>query len=106
MVGDAVKSVEKTQCRFAASLDALDDEIFRVMTSFAPPVPGVTEIFRGVRPVSELCPGEHAYAYLRALGLAHMDAHLKELAAAGEFLEGTLEETFASRGIEIELVLA
>ena len=39
---------------------------------------------------------------MRGLGLAHMDAHLKESEAAAALLAGDLAGVLAKRGIEIE----
>jgi dienelactone hydrolase len=55
-----------------------------------------------MRPFAELCSEEHANVTARALCLAHLDAHLKDLAGAREFLSGDLESTFADRGIAIQ----
>lgn len=79
-------------------------ELFRTVARMAPVVPGLPDIAQQVRPMDELCPGEHAYPYVRGLGLAHMDAHLKESEAAAEFLSGDLESAFSQRGIDVEVI--
>jgi len=56
------------------------------------------------RPFSELCPGEQAHEVVKALCLAHMDAHLKEDAAAAAWLAGDPAADFAERGIDVEIV--
>ena len=77
-------------------------EIFRIMTSMAPALPESTAL-AAIRPIAELCPSEHAYLTLRGLGLAHMDAHLKELAEAAELLAGDIAGLLAARGIQVEV---
>jgi len=47
-------------------------------------------------------PEAHAQEIVRALCLAHMDAHLKDSAGARAFLAGDLAATFSARGIAIE----
>jgi predicted dienelactone hydrolase len=57
-----------------------------------------------MRPFPELCPAEDALDTMRALCLAHMDAHLKHDAAALAFLDDDLAATFARRGIDLDEV--
>jgi predicted dienelactone hydrolase len=54
---------------------------------------------RSARPFSELMPEAHAHDTVKALCLAHMDAHLRGSAAAVAFLDADLEATFRARGI-------
>lgn len=54
-------------------------------------------------PFSELCPAEHGQIVVRGLCLAHMDAHLKQVPAARDFLNQDLEAVFAARGIGLEV---
>lgn len=75
-------------------------ELFRMM----PPPGDFARIAQKVAPISELCPGTHAYAFVRGLGLAHMDAHLKGSAAAARFLAGDIEAALAARGISAQVV--
>ena len=49
----------------------------------------------------ELCPGEHAYALLQGLGLAHMDAHLRREPAAHAFLAQDVESVMSARGVKV-----
>ncbi len=74
-------------------------ELFRLM----PQVGMFAEIVKQIRPVAELCPSAHAYDFVRGLGLAHMDAALKEHAGAERLLAGDLEGLLSERGIEIEV---
>lgn len=72
-------------------------EMFRMM-----PPPGEFEkVAKGVPPMSELCPGEHAYRFIKSLGLAHMDAHLKANESAAQFLGGDIEKHLADRGVTV-----
>lgn len=73
-------------------------EMFRVM----PPPGEFGRIAKFVPPITELCPGEHAYAFGKALGLAHLDAHLKGHTAAAAFLSDDVGAVFAARGIGVE----
>lgn len=52
------------------------------------------------RPMTELCAGEQAHAFVRGLTLAHLDATLRADPAAGRFLAGDLEAELAARGID------
>lgn len=56
------------------------------------------------RPFSELCPAEHGDEVVKALCLAHMDAHLKEDPEATAWLAGDLAGAFAARGVELEIL--
>lgn len=56
-----------------------------------------------MKPSSELCPGDHAYALLRGLGLAHMDAHLSRDEDAIAFLDQDLKSVMAARGVAVEI---
>ncbi|MGE4652680.1 MAG: hypothetical protein AAEJ53_17475, partial [Myxococcota bacterium] len=56
------------------------------------------------RPFSELCPAAHGAAVVKALCLAHMDAHLKDDAQAANWLAGDLAAAFAAQGIDLEAV--
>jgi dienelactone hydrolase len=67
------------------------------------PDPEVTgALFESMKTSAELCPGEHAYAMIRGLGLAHMDASLRENEEAAKLLAGDLAALLAARGIEAE----
>ena len=72
-------------------------ELFRSM----PPPGPFAEIAKVLPAASELCPGEHAYDFNRALGLAHMDAVLRASEEAAAFLGGDVASTFAARGIRV-----
>ena len=52
-------------------------------------------------PIGELCPGEHAYVCVRGLGLAHMDAVLKDHEGAQRLLASGLEALLAERGVDV-----
>ncbi len=54
-----------------------------------------------MRPISELCSGEQAHAFVRGLTLAHMDAVLKHNEAALRLLAGDIEAELAMRGVEV-----
>jgi predicted dienelactone hydrolase len=53
-----------------------------------------------MRPVSELCAPEHGYLFTRGLTLAHLDAALRQLPEAAEFLDGDVTGALAARGVE------
>jgi hypothetical protein len=66
------------------------------------PPPGFFEdAAKQTPPFAELCPEEPAYDAIRGLGTAHLDATLKERAAAGEFLRGDLVARLGARGIDV-----
>jgi len=64
----------------------------------------VTAMFDAMKRSDELCPGTDAYTYLRGLGVAHMDAHLKGEPRAAELLAGDIDALLAERGIAVETV--
>lgn len=72
-------------------------EMFRAV----PPPGAFTEVAATVPPISELVPGEHAYQFMRGLGLAHFDAVLRDAAAARALLDDAVA-VLAARGVEIE----
>jgi len=75
-------------------------ELFRMM-----PPPGYFErIAKTVPPITDLCPGKHAYEFVRGLGLAHMDAYLKADESAARFLAGDIAAALAARGISVQVV--
>lgn len=80
-------------------------ETFRQMylTSFPDETFDTRALGVAMRPFAELCSEENAADTMRALCLAHMDAHLKDRAAATAFLDEDLAGTFARRGIDIEI---
>ncbi len=75
-------------------------ELFRMM----PPPGDFERIAKTVPPITELCPGKHAYAFVRGLGLAHMDAYLKADESAARFLAGDIAAALAARGISAQVV--
>ena len=54
--------------------------------------------------MTELCPGEHAYAFIRGLGLAHMDAHVRGSGEAAQLLTGDLGALLKDRGVSVQVV--
>jgi dienelactone hydrolase len=66
--------------------------------------PDMTEVLAGMKASAELCPGEHAYALLQGLGLAHMDACLKDDADARAFMAQDLVGVMADRGVAVEML--
>jgi predicted dienelactone hydrolase len=77
-------------------------ELFRTM----PPPGDFERVAKTLPPITELCPGSHAYAFVRGLGLAHMDAHLKADESAARFLAGDIEAALASLGVRVQVVSA
>jgi dienelactone hydrolase len=74
-------------------------EMFRLMPKMGP----FAEIAQGVQPMAELVPGAHAYDFVRGLGLAHFDAHLRDDARAAALLARDLVQVMKERGVEIEV---
>jgi hypothetical protein len=65
------------------------------------PMPAEAEWMRAAtRPMTELCTGDQAHAFVRGLTLAHLDATLRADPAAARFLAGDIEAELAARGIE------
>lgn len=62
------------------------------------------QIKENMLPITELCPSELAQAFLNSLGLAHMDAHLKNNRAAEKWLKGNIKSIMTSKGIDVEVV--
>jgi dienelactone hydrolase len=56
-----------------------------------------------MQPISELHPSEGAYDYIRGLGLANMDAYLKDNNEAMEFLDSDLKTLLSSRNIDVSI---
>jgi hypothetical protein len=57
-----------------------------------------------MRPFSELLSETRSNDTMRGLCLAHMDAHLKDDCRALAFLEANLNQVFASRGVDLDVV--
>lgn len=74
-------------------------ELFRMM----PPPGDFERIAKTVPPVSQLCSGEHAYLFVRSLGLAHMDANLKGNEYAARFLGEGIPTAMAERGVRVDI---
>jgi predicted dienelactone hydrolase len=64
--------------------------------------PDFQAILGDMKSSAELCPGDHAYALLQGLGLAHMDAHLGGDEDARDLLAGDLKSLMAARGVAVE----
>ncbi len=79
-------------------------EMFRAIIATVPERVAFASVAKGIPPISEFCSGENAYDFLRGLGLAHMDSHLKQDGAARDFLAGDLEAHLAGRGVKVEVV--
>jgi predicted dienelactone hydrolase len=73
-------------------------ELFRQM-----PNPATGVVAGTVPPFSELCPAEHAYDVIKSLGLAHLDATVRNSAEGAEFLAGNLAAVFGKLEIDVEL---
>lgn len=52
-------------------------------------------------PIAELCSGEEAHVFVRGLTLCHVDATLKGLAEAQQFLAGDIRGELAVRGVDV-----
>jgi len=73
-------------------------ELFRMM-----PPPICDQVAGAIKPIGELCAPEGAYQFVRGLGLAHMDAHLRGDEAAAGFLAGDLARTLRDRGVSVSV---
>ena len=74
-------------------------EMFRMM----PPPGEFQEIAKLVPPISELAPADHAYRFIRGLGLAHMDAALKSDRGAADLL-ANMPAMLAAQGIAADVL--
>jgi dienelactone hydrolase len=54
-----------------------------------------------MRPIAELCSGEHAHLFVRGLTLCHMDATLKRREEAQRLLADDIESELAGRGVDV-----
>jgi hypothetical protein len=73
--------------------------MFRMM----PPPGAFADIAKRVPPIAELAPPDHAYRFVRGLGLAHMDAVLKEDSRAAAIL-GDIRGAMQAQGIAVEVL--
>jgi len=69
-------------------------ELFRMM-----PPPIFDTLAKEIKPIHELAAPEGAYRFVRGLGLAHMDAHVRGSEAAARFLAGDLAATLRAHGV-------
>ena len=68
------------------------------------PMPAeVAQMQKEMRPITELCSGQHAHLWVRGLTLAHMDAFLGRRREATRFLLGDVEGEMKKRGVEVIL---
>ena len=83
-------------------VDAVEQahEGFRIMT---PVPPELADMQKEMIPIAQLSSGAHAHLWIRGLTLAHMDAFLKDLRDAKQFLVGDIEAELATRGVEVIL---
>jgi dienelactone hydrolase len=75
-----------------------------MLAASSPDAEATAAIFESMKPSAELCPGEHAYAMIRGLGLAHMDASLRGNEDASKLLAGDLAALLAARGVKAEAI--
>jgi dienelactone hydrolase len=54
----------------------------------------------GMRPIRELSSGAQAHLFARGLALAHLDATLRQVEVAEQFLNGDIEAELAARGVD------
>ena len=58
-------------------------------------------ISREMHPIAELCSGEQAQLFARALTLCHFDAVIGRNGEARRLLDGLLEAQLVARGVEV-----
>jgi predicted dienelactone hydrolase len=75
-----------------------EHETFRTMPPMAPEL---AQMQAEMRPITELCSAAQAHLWVRGLTLAHMDATLRRLEEAREFLSGDIKAQLAARGVEV-----
>ena len=57
-----------------------------------------------MRPIAELCSGDQAHLYARGLTLCRMDAILRRLQEAQQFLLSDLKAELSERGVELVFI--
>lgn len=75
-----------------------------MMASSSPDPEATKAMFDAMKTSAELCPGDHAYALLQGLGLAHFDAHLRGNEDALKLVSGDLAALLGERGIDVEAI--
>jgi predicted dienelactone hydrolase len=65
--------------------------------------PEAAWMIAATRPMTELCDGDTAHAFVRGLTLAHLDATLRANPAAARFLADDLPTELAAHGIDAEV---
>ncbi len=86
--------------RRADHLHFIDDvEAAHEATRALPAVGETAWIARDMRPITELCSGEQAHAFVRGLTLAHLDAALRQDESARRFWGGDVARVLARRGV-------
>lgn len=73
-------------------------ELFRMM-----PPPIFDQLAKAIKPIHELAAPESAYRFVRGLGLAHMDAHVRGSEAAARFLAGDVVAALRAQGVAATL---
>jgi predicted dienelactone hydrolase len=79
------------------------DEVHEMFRSM-PQDPIFEPLRARIPPFAELCPGEHALDAIRALALAHFDAHVAGDDAARAFAGGDVAAALAARGIAADVI--
>ncbi|MCC6847093.1 MAG: dienelactone hydrolase family protein [Deltaproteobacteria bacterium] len=74
-------------------------ELFRMM-----PPPIFDQVASAIKPIGELCAPDSAYRFVRGLGLAHMDAHVRGIEPAARFLGGDLAAMLRVLGVGAAVV--
>ena len=89
---------------FADHAEAVHEQMRMAYLSGSFPEPEIDAIALGtaMRPFGELLSEQRAHEFALGLGLAHMDANLKESEDAKAYLDGDLVGLFASRGTVVE----
>ena len=64
----------------------------------------MTAAIEAMKPSANLCPGDLANAFTCGLGLAHMDAHLRDNEEAARLFDRDLREVMAERGVKVSLL--
>ncbi|MCS5638431.1 MAG: alpha/beta hydrolase [Myxococcota bacterium] len=62
----------------------------------------MSEVLAGMKSSADLCPGNDAYTLLRGLGVAHMDAAVRDDSRARAFMAQDLVAVMAARGVSVE----
>jgi predicted dienelactone hydrolase len=87
--------------RRADHVHFMDDveKLHEAVRTLPPPLKELEQVQKEMLPIAELCTGEQAHLFTRALTLSHFDATLRGNTAAQAFLVGDVSRALEDRGV-------